>query len=249
MSLDPTSLDSDDLNLETCEKILEYRFRDRELLRRALTHSSIATSRLSSNERMEFLGDSVLGMVVCEFLFERYPDFAEGELTRIKSSVVSRSTCARISHDIDLQDCLYLGKGLTNHDAIPESVVAGSFEGVIAALYLDGGYEVAQDFLLRLLEPEITRLVEQEEEDLEMVEVQIDEFGSFLVLATDWQEETPGKQNLITTLKRAKQEGVPARLVIKVHELCKLQFLVDAMDAGTIAGYAETQVTQVEDFD
>ena len=165
MSLDPTSLDSDDLNLETCEKILEYRFRDRELLRRALTHSSIATSRLSSNERMEFLGDSVLGMVVCEFLFERYPDFAEGELTRIKSSVVSRSTCARISHDIDLQDCLYLGKGLTNHDAIPESVVAGSFEGVIAALYLDGGYEVAQDFLLRLLEPEITRLVEQEEEE------------------------------------------------------------------------------------
>lgn len=165
MSLDPTSLDSDDLNLETCEKILEYRFRDRELLRRALTHSSIAISRLSSNERMEFLGDSVLGMVVCEFLFERYPDFAEGELTRIKSSVVSRSTCARISHDIDLQDCLYLGKGLTNHDAIPESVVAGSFEGVIAALYLDGGYEVAQKFLLRLLEPEITRLVEQEEEE------------------------------------------------------------------------------------
>jgi biopolymer transport protein ExbD len=94
-----------------------------------------------------------------------------------------------------------------------------------------------------------TTVVEQEEEDLEMVEVQIDEFGSFLVLATDWQEETPGKQNLITTLKRAKQEGVPARLVIKVHELCKLQYLVDAMDAGTIAGYAETQVTQVEEFD
>ncbi|QDV47742.1 Biopolymer transport protein ExbD/TolR [Stieleria neptunia] len=94
-----------------------------------------------------------------------------------------------------------------------------------------------------------TTVVEEEEEDLEMVEVQVDEFGSFLVLATDWQEETPGKQNLITTLKRANETGNPARLVIKVHELCKLQYLVDAMDAGTIAGFTETQVTQVEEFD
>ena len=94
-----------------------------------------------------------------------------------------------------------------------------------------------------------TTVVEEEEEDLEMVEVQVDEFGSFLVLATDWQEETPGKQNLITALKRANEGGGGTRLVIKVHELCKLQFLVDAMDAGTIAGYVETQVTQVEEFD
>ena len=94
-----------------------------------------------------------------------------------------------------------------------------------------------------------TTVVEEEEEDLEMVEVQVDEFGSFLVLAADWQEETPGKQNLVTTLKRANESGAAARLVIKVHELCKLQYLVDAMDAGTIAGFTETQVTQVEEFD
>lgn len=94
-----------------------------------------------------------------------------------------------------------------------------------------------------------TTVVEEEEEELETVEVQVDEFGSFLVLATDWQEETPGKQNLITTLKRSREGGADARLVIKVHELCKLQYLVDAMDAGTIAGFVETQVTQVEEFD
>ncbi|MCA9138300.1 MAG: biopolymer transporter ExbD [Planctomycetales bacterium] len=94
-----------------------------------------------------------------------------------------------------------------------------------------------------------TTVVEEEEEEKEMVEVQVDEAGTFLVLATDWQEETPGKQNLITTLKRAKQDGANVRLVIKVQEQCKLQFLVDAMDAGTIAGYTETQVTQVEEFD
>lgn len=94
-----------------------------------------------------------------------------------------------------------------------------------------------------------TTVVEPEEEELDMVEVQVDEFGSFLVLAAEWQEETPGKQNLITALKRAREGGGESRLVIKVHELCKLQYLVDAMDAGTIAGYAETQVTQVEEFD
>ena len=100
MSSQPSDPVSEEANLSRCEEILHYEFQDRDLLRRALTHSSIAVSRLSSNERMEFLGDSVLGMVVCETLFENYPDFPEGELTRIKSSVVSRSTCARISCDI-----------------------------------------------------------------------------------------------------------------------------------------------------
>ena len=94
-----------------------------------------------------------------------------------------------------------------------------------------------------------TTVVEEEPEELEMVEVQVDEFGTFLVLAMDWEEETPGKKNLIAALKRAKEGGAESRLVIKVHEQCKLQFLVDAMDAGSIAGYAETQVTQVEEFD
>jgi len=94
-----------------------------------------------------------------------------------------------------------------------------------------------------------TTVVEEEEEELEMVEVQVDEFGSFLVLAPDWEQETPGKQNLVTALKRAIEGTEGMRLVIKVHEQCRLQYLVDAMDAGTIAGYAETQVTQVEEFD
>ncbi|MCO8124148.1 biopolymer transporter ExbD [Stieleria sp. TO1_6] len=94
-----------------------------------------------------------------------------------------------------------------------------------------------------------TTVVEEEEDELEMTEVQVDEFGSFLVLAPEWQEETPGKQNLTTALKRAIEGSSGMRLVIKVHEMCKLQFLVDAMDAGTIAGFAETQVTQVEEFD
>ncbi len=92
--------------------------------------------------------------------------------------------------------------------------------------------------------------IEDIQDELDMVEIQVDEFGSFLVMAPDWERETPGKQNLISTLKEAmgaNNDGM--RLVIKVHEMAKLRALVDAMDAGTIAGYAQLEVTQVEDFD
>lgn len=95
-----------------------------------------------------------------------------------------------------------------------------------------------------------TSVVEEESEDKDMVEVQVDEYGSFLVMAPDWERETPGKQNLISTLKEAagnNSDGM--RLVIKVHEMAKLSALVDCMDAGTIAGYAQLEVTQVEEFD
>ena len=95
-----------------------------------------------------------------------------------------------------------------------------------------------------------TSVVEEETEDLDMVEVQVDEFGAFLVMAPDWERETPGKQNLITALKDAISGNTDGmRLVVTVHELAKLHALVDAMDAGTIAGYAELEVTQVEEFD
>lgn len=163
-SLPPDSI-SDAENLARCEQVLGYEFRNRDYLRHGLTHSSVSTSRLASNERMEFLGDAVLGMIVCEWLYSQYEDFPEGELTRIKSSVVSRSTCAKVARDIGLDDCLYLGKGLTTHDQIPESVVAGSFEGVVAALYLDGGYEAARNFLLKVLKEEMQRLADQEEQE------------------------------------------------------------------------------------
>lgn len=95
-----------------------------------------------------------------------------------------------------------------------------------------------------------TSVTEEESEDLDMVELEVDEFGSFLVMAPEWERETPGKQNLISALREAvagNKDGM--RLAIKVHEMAKLRALVDAMDAGTIAGFAELEVTQVEDFD
>src|SRR5512140_1728986 len=97
----------------TCEALLEYQFRDRELLREALTHASIADDRRQSNERLEFLGDAVLGLVVCHRLFEIYPDYLEGDLTKLKSAVVSRNTCAGVANAIGLTELIFVGKGMT----------------------------------------------------------------------------------------------------------------------------------------
>jgi biopolymer transport protein ExbD len=93
-----------------------------------------------------------------------------------------------------------------------------------------------------------TQAIEEDPEELDQIELQIDELGGFLVLAADWEAETPGKQNLISKLREAKVTDA-AKLIIKVHEDAILQSLVDGMDAGTIAGYSEIQVTQVEQFD
>lgn len=151
--------------LDRCEAILNYHFHDRSLLKRSLTHSSVATTRLDSNERLEFLGDSILGMIVSEILFEKFSVFPEGEMTRIKSSVVSRSHCAAMSYEVGLESCLFLGKGLVTHQEIPQSVVAGCFEAVIAALYLDGGMEPTKRFLTEVVIHEIERLGERETQE------------------------------------------------------------------------------------
>src|SRR6266404_6487443 len=104
------------------EKILGYQFKNPNLLHEALTHASIANTRLVSNERMEFLGDAVLDLVVCEALYLRFPEYLEGDLTKIKSAVVSRKTCAEISIETGLTDLLIIGKGISSREAMPSSL-------------------------------------------------------------------------------------------------------------------------------
>ena len=141
--------------LDDCEAVLQYHFRDRGLLTRCLTHASVAKSRLESNERLEFLGDAILGAVVCEILYHRFPEDPEGELTRIKSIVVSRTTCATVSQNLGLERFLLLGKGLAAHAKVPPSIMAAVFESLVAGIYLDGGLESARRFVERLMVPEI----------------------------------------------------------------------------------------------
>ena len=141
--------------ISECERKLGYQFQDRALLQAALTHASGASHRLGSNERLEFLGDAILGKFVCENLFRKFPNYLEGDLTRIKSIVVSRMTCARLSQDLELEQFLILGKGMASTHSVPKSLLADVFEAIVAAIYLDGGDEPANRFLQKVLQDEI----------------------------------------------------------------------------------------------
>jgi ribonuclease-3 len=138
-----------------CERRIGYSFHDRTLLRAALTHASGAEHRLASNERLEFLGDAILGLVVCELLYRQFPAYLEGDLTKVKSVVVSRQTCAKVSEALGLQEFLILGKGMTTHPSVPPSVLADVFESIVAGIYLDGGYEAARQFVMTYIGPEV----------------------------------------------------------------------------------------------
>lgn len=133
--------------LDACQALVDYRFQDDRLLCEALTHASGAETRVCSNERLEFLGDAILGMIVCEELYDRFPKLLEGELTRIKSTVVSRDTCARISKAMNLGELLFLGKGMSTQTTLPSSLLADVFESLVAAIYLDGGMACAKQFI------------------------------------------------------------------------------------------------------
>jgi ribonuclease III len=146
--------------LEECQKAIGYRFRQPELLRSSLTHASGANTRLASNERLEFLGDAVLGLITVEQLYLRFPDYQEGDLTKIKSVVVSRRTCARFSRQLGLGDYLFLGKGMNYEANVPSSMLGDVYESVVGGIYLDGGIEAARTFVLRHLGPEIEQVAE-----------------------------------------------------------------------------------------
>ncbi|MFT3787212.1 MAG: ribonuclease III [Tepidisphaeraceae bacterium] len=140
---------------QQAEKVLGHTFQSEALLKEALTHASIADNRLHSNERMEFLGDAVLDLIVCEDLYRRFPTYAEGDLTKVKSAVVSRKTCADVAREIGLDKLLIIGKGISNKNAMPPSLAAAVYESIVAAIYLDGGFETVRGFVLRTMAPKI----------------------------------------------------------------------------------------------
>ena len=147
-----------DAILQQAEELLGHVFNDKALLEESLTHSSAADTRLRSNERMEFLGDAVLDLVVCEALYRRFPEYFEGELTKVKSAVVSRKTCAVVARETGLDELLVVGKGIEGRRVIPSSLSAAVYESIIAALYLDGGFEVARQYVLRTMASHIDAL-------------------------------------------------------------------------------------------
>lgn len=140
----------DNETVQQIQHVLNYTFTNPQYLKEAFTHSSHADDRLQSNERLEFLGDSILSLVICKTLFERFPNYFEGDLTKIKSRLVSRKTCAKIANELGLPDFVKVGKGMDQTRAITGSIAAASLESAIAAIYLDGGMEAAESFILNL---------------------------------------------------------------------------------------------------
>ena len=146
--------------LQAAERVLGVRFKDAALLEEALTHAFIADSRLNSNERLEFLGDAVLGMLACEHIFNEFPDLLEGDMTKIKSTVVSRRTCATIANRLGLPELLKLGKGMQTRGDLPSSLAAAALESVIGAVYLEAGLEAVRAFIMPHLAPLVQRAAE-----------------------------------------------------------------------------------------
>ena len=138
------------------QSIIGYQFSNEELLRQALTHSSYANEKhlkkLSDNERLEFLGDAVLELTSSEFLFSNYPKLTEGELTRLRASIVCEPTLAMCTEAIHLGHFLFLGKGEEQTGGRKrKSILSDALEAVIGAIYLDGGFANAKEFVQRFV--------------------------------------------------------------------------------------------------
>lgn len=138
------------------EAEIGYAFKDKDLILKALTHSSYANEKkmekYNHNERLEFLGDAVLEVCTSDFLFKEYLDKPEGDLTRLRASIVCEPTLAECARAIHLPDFLILGKGEeTTGGRYRDSIVSDAFEAVIGAIYLDGGIEKAKKFIIRFV--------------------------------------------------------------------------------------------------
>lgn len=139
---------------EALERAIDYRFRDRGLLEHAMTHTSRANEDVSGgvvdNESLEFLGDAVLGFVIADMLFREFPGFNEGQKSKIKASLVSTTTLARMAERLGLGDHLLLGRGEEKTGGRrKQALLADGYEALIAAVYLDGGVEQARAFIVR----------------------------------------------------------------------------------------------------
>lgn len=160
----PLGLPREDFRLQNVEAILGWQFSDEQMLRDALTHRSYLNEsgeEGSSNERLEFLGDSVLGVIVTDYLFHKFPTLTEGELTNIRSALVRTETLAGFARDMNLGANLFVGKGeeLTRGRQRP-SGLACAFEALLGAVYLDRGYTAAREFALRFVVPTLEDVLE-----------------------------------------------------------------------------------------
>ena len=145
------------MEIEKVEKEIGYTFKQKELLKKALTHTSYAyEKKVESNEKLEFLGDSILEFISSKYLYQNYPNLKEGEMTKVRATVVCEKSLHKIAQKHNFSDFLYLGKSeqVTGGKNRP-AILADSVEAVIAAMYLDGGLDKAEKFIIGNLKDEI----------------------------------------------------------------------------------------------
>ncbi len=143
--------------MQTIEEKIGYTFQNKELLKKALTHTSYAyENNIESNEKLEFLGDSILEFVSSKYLYENYPELKEGEMTKVRATVVCEKSLHKVAKMHDFSDFLYLGKSERKMGGQERpAILADSVEAVIAAIYLDGGIEQAEKFIIQSLKEDI----------------------------------------------------------------------------------------------
>lgn len=179
------------------EKIIGVNFKDKAILVQSLTHRSFLNEHRSSkaghNERLEFLGDAVLELVVTHYLYEEYPTKTEGDMTSIRSALVNAQTCADVAKQINLNEFLLLSKGESKDTGrARQYILANALEAVIGAIFLDRGYEVAKDFIFKFIMPMTEKIVAEE--------LWIDAKSKF-------QERAQDEVSITPSYKTVKEEG------------------------------------------
>ena len=145
-------------SLKQLQQVIGYKFKNPELLREAMTHKSYAAewNVKYDNQRLEFFGDAVVELVLTKYLYNRYPELQEGDLTKIRSAVVNQDSLAKFARSIELGKYMQFGQGeIDSHGSERESTISDAFEALSAAVYLDGGYDEAEKFILAVFTREI----------------------------------------------------------------------------------------------
>lgn len=217
--------------LSDLEKAIGYRFRNIALLQNALTHSSYANERfhdcLKSNERLEFLGDSILGMVTADYLYRNFPDRLEGDLSRMRADMVCEKSLARIAERLELGRHLLLGNGeMQTGGRKRDSILADAVESLIAACFLDGGMEPARTFIHTFV---LTEVPVQKMQNADY--------------KTALQERVQQKRNQILTYVLVKESGPDHDKWFEVEVLLNGQLLGEG--AGTSKKRAEQDAARV----
>lgn len=198
--------------LKELQSIIGVEFNDLAMLNQSLIHTSYAyesngNNNISQNERLEFLGDVVLSLVVSEYIYKKYPLYMEGDLAKIRAKVVSKPILAKLAKHLNLGNYLLLGKGeeitggRTRH-----SILADTFEAIIGSIYLDSGLETSRSFILWQLEEDIEKVTSN---------VQVQDYK------TDFQEFTQKRFKLLPVYKVIKKEGPEHRRTFEIAVMVK----------------------------